>query len=66
MRTTTVVIGAGHAGLAMSRCLTDHSRENDFEIKALRSDLLASINTTATSAPIADDLRVTDVFGTKV
>ncbi len=25
MRTTTVVIGAGHAGLAMSRCLTDCS-----------------------------------------
>jgi putative flavoprotein involved in K+ transport len=25
MRTTTVVIGAGHAGLAMSRCLADHS-----------------------------------------
>lgn len=25
MRTTTVVIGAGHAGLAMSRCLTDRS-----------------------------------------
>ena len=25
MRTTTVVIGAGHAGLAMSRCLTERS-----------------------------------------
>ena len=25
MRTTTVVLGAGHAGLAMSRCLTDRS-----------------------------------------
>jgi putative flavoprotein involved in K+ transport len=25
MRTTTVVIGAGHAGLAMSRCLSDRS-----------------------------------------
>src|SRR5512147_2740608 len=25
MRTTTVVIGAGHAGLAMSRCLADRS-----------------------------------------
>ncbi len=25
MQTTTVVIGAGHAGLAMSRCLTDRS-----------------------------------------
>jgi len=25
MRTTTVVIGAGHAGLAMSRCLTARS-----------------------------------------
>ena len=25
MRTTTVVIGAGHCGLAMSRCLTDRS-----------------------------------------
>jgi len=25
MRTTTIVIGAGHAGLAMSRCLTDRS-----------------------------------------
>ena len=25
MRTTTLVIGAGHAGLAMSRCLTDRS-----------------------------------------
>ncbi len=25
MRTTTVIIGAGHAGLAMSRCLTDRS-----------------------------------------
>jgi putative flavoprotein involved in K+ transport len=25
VRTTTVVIGAGHAGLAMSRCLTDRS-----------------------------------------
>ena len=23
MRTTTVIIGAGHAGLAMSRCLTE-------------------------------------------
>ncbi len=26
--TTTVIIGAGHAGLAMSRCLTDHSIEH--------------------------------------
>lgn len=25
MRTTTVIIGAGHAGLAMSRCLSEHS-----------------------------------------
>ena len=25
MRTTVVIIGAGHAGLAMSRCLADHS-----------------------------------------
>ncbi|MCZ7565593.1 MAG: FAD-dependent monooxygenase [Burkholderiales bacterium] len=25
MRTTVVVIGAGHAGLAMSRCLTERS-----------------------------------------
>ena len=25
MRTTTVVIGAGHSGLAMSKCLSDHS-----------------------------------------
>ncbi len=25
MRTTTVIIGAGHAGLAMSRCLADRS-----------------------------------------
>ena len=25
MRTTAIVIGAGHAGLAMSRCLADHS-----------------------------------------
>ena len=25
MRTTTVVIGAGHGGLAMSRCLSDRS-----------------------------------------
>ena len=25
MRTTTVVIGAGHAGLAMSRCLAERS-----------------------------------------
>ena len=25
MRTTTVVIGAGHSGLAMSRCLSDRS-----------------------------------------
>ncbi len=25
MRVTTVIIGAGHAGLAMSRCLTEHS-----------------------------------------
>ncbi len=25
MRTTTIVLGAGHAGLAMSRCLTDRS-----------------------------------------
>jgi putative flavoprotein involved in K+ transport len=25
MRTTTVIIGAGHAGLAMSRCLSDRS-----------------------------------------
>ena len=25
MRVTTVVIGAGHAGLAMSRCLTERS-----------------------------------------
>src|SRR4051812_8399009 len=25
MRTTTVVIGAGHCGLAMSRCLSDRS-----------------------------------------
>ncbi len=24
-RTTSVIIGAGHAGLAMSRCLTDRS-----------------------------------------
>ncbi|MGH7540503.1 MAG: NAD(P)-binding domain-containing protein [Gemmatimonadota bacterium] len=28
MRTTTVVIGAGHAGLAMSRCLADRSIEH--------------------------------------
>ena len=28
MRTTTVIIGAGHAGLAMSRCLTDRSIEH--------------------------------------
>ena len=25
MRTTTVIIGAGHAGLAMSRCLAERS-----------------------------------------
>jgi putative flavoprotein involved in K+ transport len=25
MRTTAIIIGAGHAGLAMSRCLTDHA-----------------------------------------
>ena len=25
MRTTVIIIGAGHAGLAMSRCLTDHT-----------------------------------------
>ena len=25
MHTTTVIIGAGHAGLAMSRCLSDRS-----------------------------------------
>ena len=25
MRTTVIIIGAGHAGLAMSRCLTDHA-----------------------------------------
>ena len=25
MRTTTVVIGAGHSGLAMSRCLSERS-----------------------------------------
>ena len=25
MRTTTVVIGAGHSGLAMSKCLSDRS-----------------------------------------
>ena len=25
MRTTTVVIGAGHSGLAMSQCLSDRS-----------------------------------------
>lgn len=25
MRTTTIIIGAGHAGLAMSRCLTEHA-----------------------------------------
>ena len=25
MRTTAIVIGAGHAGLAMSRCLTDRA-----------------------------------------
>jgi putative flavoprotein involved in K+ transport len=25
LKTTTVVVGAGHSGLAMSRCLTDHS-----------------------------------------
>ncbi len=28
MRTTTVIIGAGHAGLAMSRCLTERSIEH--------------------------------------
>jgi len=28
MRTTTVVIGAGHSGLAMSRCLSDRSIEH--------------------------------------
>ena len=28
MRTTVVVIGAGHAGLAMSRCLTDHALDH--------------------------------------
>ena len=25
MRTDVIIIGAGHAGLAMSRCLTDHA-----------------------------------------
>ena len=28
MRTTVVVIGAGHAGLAMSRCLADHALDH--------------------------------------
>jgi len=28
MRTTVVIIGAGHAGLAMSRCLTDHGLDH--------------------------------------
>ena len=57
LKTTTVVVGAGHSGLAMSRCLADRSIDHVILERGEVATLLAhtAVGLVAVAHPQLDD-----------